>query len=804
MVEQAPAQAPASEQPAAGDQVPDVPTAAPAPTTNQSTADPGTPTTLQRQAPAARGQDKVEICHATGADGKWVENSPAKSGDLNGHVGHQDGRDIIPPFTYVEAGVTHEFAGQNWDEEGQAIYNNGCKTPKTPDPDPEYETPVVALEVTQCVATDGVVPAEMMANLSKLTAGEQYRVSVAKDGGEPVVLPLVTASGVSMSVSVPVTGVGAYVVSVSRVGAADSESAGTKSVVVKPCPETPPKEKVTICHATGADGKWVENSPDKSGDLNGHVGHQDGRDIIPPFTYVEAGVTHEFAGQNWDEEGQAIYNNGCKTPKDPEPDPEPELRIIADQCLAFGGTLPTQFEVFFEDTVVGRDYSLTVSKDGVARPAQIVRGAGAEGSIMIDTAGAGNYEVTLSYGEVTASVSVEIVPCPQADFDLALTKAATVDDGVAEVGDTIRYTLTVSGSGANEALNPTVTDALPTGLAFAGGVSAPDGWIVDGGATVTASYSGAFSGEAVISFDAMVTAAPQNGELVNRACVTSDGAAAEPEPEIAVRGDSALATSREVSGEEPSEGSGDSNPGNDCGEATTPVRSVEVAGAAACLNDTPWFNYSVTPAGISDPESLPISIIWWSPEAYAARDASIAAADHAAIMADGAAKVETLPYPAGWVSGQPLTGSVLWPGATVDAAGDPTGWPGWTQRADGTWFEDPAAPFYNLRGETVVEIRINPTAAATTVYPPATPDCNARPPVTEPPVTQPPTGVVPVAKPVVKPSPLAAQAPAPAARIADTGSGGPGTLGLAGAGLLVAGAVLSLLRLRRHGSVTKS
>ncbi|UTX52264.1 DUF11 domain-containing protein [Leucobacter aridicollis] len=652
------------------------------------------------------------ICHATGADGKWVTNEPAKSGDLNGHVGHQDGRDIIPPFSYEEDGQMVEFPGQNWDEAGQAVYNNGCKSPGTPDT--EFLTPTVELAVEQCVAADGEVPAVMTANLGALTAGESYRVSVSMDGGVPTLLPLVEATAATAVVEIPLSGEGEYVVTVSRVGAEEDEGVGSESVTVTPCPDPP----------------------------------------------------------------------------------APEIRIVVDQCLAAGGTVPEQFEVFFDDTLAGENYSLQVSKDGISWPVRTVLGTGDEGSVLIDTAGPGEYQVTLSYGETSAQATVEVEPCPEADFDLALAKSATTADGAAEVGDLIRYTLTVTGSGSNSALNPTVTDTLPAGLVFAGGVSASDGWEVSGAETVTASFAGAFTGEASIEFDAMVTVAPASGEVVNTACVSSDGAAPEVEPGLQLAGVGDVGTFETVGEEEPDgDSTSDTNPGNDCGQAETPVRSVGVTGAAACVNDTPWFTYSVTPAGISDPGSLPISIIWWSPEAYAARDASIPAADHAAILADGAAQVDTLAYPAGWQSGDTLSGEVLWPGASVDAAGNPTGWPGWSQRADGTWFEDPAAPFYNLRGETVVEIRINPTAAATTVYPPATPDCNARPPITEPP------SVVPAVQPGAKPVAPGAAPAAPAARpvlIAETGSTGLGTLGAIAIGLFAAGAGLSLLH-RRPG-----
>jgi hypothetical protein len=66
-------------------------------------------------------------------------------------------------------------------------------------------------------------------------------------------------------------------------------------------------EHVTICHATGSSSNpYVRISPSASGVFHGHLGHQDGRDIVPPFTWK--GQTFS---ENWDANGMAIYNAGC-------------------------------------------------------------------------------------------------------------------------------------------------------------------------------------------------------------------------------------------------------------------------------------------------------------------------------------------------------------------------------------------------------------------------------------------------------------------------------------------------------------
>ncbi len=118
--------------------------------------------------------------------------------------------------------------------------------------------------------------------------------------------------------------------------------------------------KVTICHATASNSNpYVSNQPNKSGDVDGHDGHNGPiwfsgitvawGDIIPPFDYQTNDivgthldctgggytlvgnvckknnkpdqqpvvvndyglVTHHYAGKNYDAQGQAILANNC-------------------------------------------------------------------------------------------------------------------------------------------------------------------------------------------------------------------------------------------------------------------------------------------------------------------------------------------------------------------------------------------------------------------------------------------------------------------------------------------------------------
>jgi hypothetical protein len=74
----------------------------------------------------------------------------------------------------------------------------------------------------------------------------------------------------------------------------------------KPSEQKPVEHKVTLCHATGSStNPYVLITVDYHALKNGHTAAKG--DIIPPTTIN--GVT--YSG-NWDANGQAIFNNGCK------------------------------------------------------------------------------------------------------------------------------------------------------------------------------------------------------------------------------------------------------------------------------------------------------------------------------------------------------------------------------------------------------------------------------------------------------------------------------------------------------------
>ncbi|QCB94530.1 peptidase [Cellulomonas shaoxiangyii] len=74
---------------------------------------------------------------------------------------------------------------------------------------------------------------------------------------------------------------------------------------------------------------------------------------------------------------------------------------------------------------------------------------------------------------------------------------------------------------------------------------------------------------------------------------------------------------------------------------------------------------------------------------------------------------------------QPLSGTVPWPGAVVDAGGRPVDWPGWRLEG-GTWVQGDEYDW--VRPEVTVRFDVNPAATVTVAYPPSSPVCLTAPP----------------------------------------------------------------------------
>ena len=125
---------------------------------------------------------------------------------------------------------------------------------------------------------------------------------------------------------------------------------------------------------------------------------------------------------------------------------------------------------------------------------------------------------------------------------------------------------------------------------------------------------------------------------------------------------------------------------------------------AQCVNSVPLLHYSVT---LVDPDSL-------------------STGDVATLtLSDGTNNYVYAPL--GTIhDGETLTDDVLWPGATVDSEGNPTGWPGW--EFDGTaWTQTTGNFAWSRAAGLVATISVNPQVVSTVSYPPGDPECEPGP-----------------------------------------------------------------------------
>ncbi|MES1171576.1 MAG: Ig-like domain-containing protein, partial [Actinomycetota bacterium] len=133
---------------------------------------------------------------------------------------------------------------------------------------------------------------------------------------------------------------------------------------------------------------------------------------------------------------------------------------------------------------------------------------------------------------------------------------------------------------------------------------------------------------------------------------------------------------------------------------------VDTEPYGACVADVPYLRWNLSlPAGFPDQGATPVTITFINP--------------------DGDDYV---------VTGLPLQGEMLWPGASATA---PKQWPGWKQLDDGTYVESDGN-FAWTRDGVQVKFSVNPEITTTIGYPPATPTC-ATAPETAPEPEDPPT-----------------------------------------------------------------
>lgn len=197
---------------------------------------------------------------------------------------------------------------------------------------------------------------------------------------------------------------------------------------------------------------------------------------------------------------------------------------------------------------------------------------------------------------------------------------------------------------------------------------------------------------------------------------------------------------------------------------TSPVASLDVSGfSPECIRDAPFIRYAIVPQGFT-PTST---------------EATLDIKDRNGTL------VETQTV-------DRFTGTILWPGATVDATGNATDWPGWKLADDGvSWIPDPSDAF--LREGLTIEVTVDPAppATATVSYVPSTSPC------ANPPDGTPPTTVPDGSAPTCVPGQDNDANPADDCALPDTG-GGPGDALILGAGALLGGLLFLMAAGRRR------
>ncbi|MCW3494597.1 LPXTG cell wall anchor domain-containing protein [Microbacterium sp. SSM24] len=133
--------------------------------------------------------------------------------------------------------------------------------------------------------------------------------------------------------------------------------------------------------------------------------------------------------------------------------------------------------------------------------------------------------------------------------------------------------------------------------------------------------------------------------------------------------------------------------------------AATLAGSVAvgeCVADVPYIHYDIT---LTDPDEQSTGNV-------------------ASLVLSSGSNIVTVPL--GTLVDNHLSGTVLWPGASVDDEGNPSGWPGWAF-VDGTWVET-SGNFAWTRGSISAVIKVNPELSVPLSYPAATPNCATTPP----------------------------------------------------------------------------
>ncbi len=335
--------------------------------------------------------------------------------------------------------------------------------------------------------------------------------------------------------------------------------------------------------------------------------------------------------------------------------------------VVVGGPLPSGFAISSFDAPgwscasTATDWSCTRSGDLVVGP---------ESLRLLGT-------VTAAAGvPITADVAVSTTTLELDLADNTATAVATPDAFPADVrvtaalgstpeaGEPLTVILTVGSEGLDDADDVVVTGPIPPGFTLTG-FTTPAGWSCTGGATFTCTRTGTFS-----------TGAPDE-EIRLLGEVTGAGGSS-------LGFDATVSTSTlEL----------DLADNNDTAAAV--IRSLGLAATAVCEQDVPWLDLTATPVGFDPGPNATATVTWRKLDGSVVRtDTNVA-----------------------------LNDRLLWPGAALDTAGNPTDWPGW-DFVSGQWVQVADG----LDGTLAITVAVNPQTDTLVTYPQATAACAAQPP----------------------------------------------------------------------------
>jgi len=279
-------------------------------------------------------------------------------------------------------------------------------------------------------------------------------------------------------------------------------------------------KKISLCHDEAGDGTGYHSSGgiDVNAAISGHDGHE--TDIIPPFYYKDGNSTVFYAGKNWTDVNEDIWNNGgcdgdgildpvfdlsiSKTVGDglenivadsgtnvvftvivSNAGPDTDSNVVVNDVLPAGLT-------YVSSSATQGSYSSGVwtvgslADDSSATLTVTATATGSDDQILTNTATVDNES-----DSATVTVNVPVTGCtnPEANnynqnatvddgsctfdahFDLSITK--TVVDGENNIqninvdsGTNATFTITVSNSGPDTAPGVMVNDLLPAGLTY--------------------------------------------------------------------------------------------------------------------------------------------------------------------------------------------------------------------------------------------------------------------------------------------------------------------------------------------------